>query len=63
MIMAEELCEGLPPPFLEFIVYIHSLGFDKKPDYQHLHTILLQCSEAETDQPIKVAPSSAPSSV
>src|SRR6266850_1857651 len=24
MITAEELCEGLPPPFLEFIIYIRS---------------------------------------
>ena len=56
---AEELCEGLPPPFLKFVVYVRSLGFDEKPDYQRLHTILLQCSETETDHPTRAAPSSA----
>ena len=30
----------------------HSLGFDEKPNYQYLHSILLQCSESqmETEQ-------------
>src|SRR5216684_7960797 len=55
-IMAEELCKGLPAPFCKFITYVHSLGFDQKPDYQYLHSILLQCLEAETNQPIKVPP-------
>ena len=55
-ITAEELCKGLPPPFSIFVIYVHSLGFDEKPDYTHLHTILLQCSE--TDQ--QVLPFSAP---
>ena len=50
------LCKGLPPPFSKFIIYICSLGFNKKPDYTHLHAILLQCSE--TDQ--QVLPFSAP---
>jgi hypothetical protein len=59
MTMAEELCKGLPPPFLKFVIYICSLGFDEKPDYERLHTILLQCSETETDQPTEVMPSSA----
>ena len=48
-ITAEELCEGLPPLFSEFIIHVRSLDFDKKPDYEHLHTILKQCSETETD--------------
>ncbi len=55
-IMVEELCEGLPTPFCKFITYVHSLGFDQKPDYQYLYSILLQCSEAETNQPIKAPP-------
>jgi len=40
--MAEELCEGLPVPFSKFVHYVCSLGFDKKPDYQYLHSVLLQ---------------------
>ncbi len=32
-IMVEELCKGLPAPFYKFITYVHSLGFDQKPDY------------------------------
>ena len=55
-IMAEELCKGLPAPFCKFVTYVHSLGFDQKPDYQYLHSILLQCLEAETNQPIKAPP-------
>ena len=38
---AEELCEGLPPSFCKFVTYVRSLGFDKKPDYQYLHSVLL----------------------
>jgi len=55
-IMVEKLCKGLPTPFCKFITYVHSLGFDQKPDYQYLHSILLQCLEAETNQPIKAPP-------
>ncbi|KAF8491566.1 kinase-like domain-containing protein [Russula emetica] len=55
-ITVEELCEGLPAPFCKFVTYVRSLGFDKKPDYQFLHSILLQCSETVTDQPIKAPP-------
>ena len=43
LIMVEELCKGLPSPFCKFVNYVHSLGFDEKPDYQHLCSILLQC--------------------
>lgn len=63
VITAEELCEGLPPPFLKFVVYVRSLGFEEKPDYQHLHTILLECSETKTGQSTKAAPSSVPPSL
>ncbi len=45
---AEELCEGLPVPFSKFVHYVRSLGFNKKPDYQYLHSVLLQCSQTET---------------
>ena len=54
-ITAEELCEGLPAPFSKFVTHVRSLGFDEKPDYQYLHSILLQCSESVTEQPINVA--------
>ncbi|KAF8487972.1 kinase-like domain-containing protein [Russula emetica] len=56
LITVEELCEGLPAPFCKFVTYVRSLGFDKKQDYQFLHSILLQCSETVTDQPIKAPP-------
>src|SRR5712675_3259145 len=46
-ITAEKLCEGLPPPFSKFVIHVRSLGFSEKPDYEHLHTILLQCSETD----------------
>ena len=28
LIMAEELCEGLPPPFSKFIIHVQSLGVE-----------------------------------
>jgi serine/threonine protein kinase len=55
-ITAEELCQGLPAPFCEFIDYVYSLDFSAKPDYQYLHSILSQCSAA-TDHPGKALPS------
>jgi serine/threonine protein kinase len=54
---AEELCEGLPAPFRNFVNYVSSLDFDGKPDYQYLHSILSQCSAAVTDHPGKALPS------
>ena len=59
-VMAAELCQGLPPLFSNFITYVHSLGFNKKLDYQHLHTILLQCLETKIDQHSMVLPSTPP---
>ena len=58
-VMAEELCEGLPTPFHKFVTYVHSLGFDAKPDYQYLHSIISQCSAAEADHPGETLPSPA----
>lgn len=57
----EELCEGLPSPFREFINHVRFLGFDEKPDYQYLHSILLQCAQCEMDQFDKALLPSAPS--
>ena len=48
-ITAEELCEGLPTLFCQFISHVCSLGFDEKPDYQYLHSILSQCSKSQTE--------------
>jgi serine/threonine protein kinase len=62
-ITAKELCEGLPTPFCEFVTHVRSLGFDEKPDYQHLYSIISQCSEIEIDQPTKTPCFSAPSPV
>lgn len=56
-ITVEELCKGLPTPFCEFVTHVRSLSFNKKPDYQFLHSILLQCSKKPvTDQPINAPP-------
>ena len=55
-ITIKELCKGLPAPFCKFVTYVCSLGFDKKPDYQFLHSILKQCSKTMIDQPINVLP-------
>ena len=55
-ITAEELCKGLPAPFCEFVTYVCSLGFKEKPNYQYLYSILLQCSETMTGQPIEALP-------
>jgi serine/threonine protein kinase len=57
LITMKELCEDLPASFCKFITYVCSLGFNEKPDYQYLHSILLQCLETMTNQPIKVPPS------
>jgi hypothetical protein len=39
-IMVEELCEGLPTSFCNFVSHVHSLDFDRKLDYQYLYSIL-----------------------
>ena len=55
-ITVEELCKGLPAPFCKFVTHVRSLGFDEKPDYQFLQSILLQCSETVNAQSIKALP-------
>ena len=54
-VTVEELCTGLPLPFSEFVTYVYSLGFDQKPDYQYLHSILLQCLQVEANQPVEAS--------
>src|SRR5229473_4552324 len=41
--MAKTLCKGLPQLFIKFIQHIWSLGFEDKPDYRYLHSLLAQC--------------------
>jgi len=54
----EELCKGLPTFFHNFISHVCSLNFDRKLDYQYLHSILLWVSNSETeiDPPSSVLP-------
>ena len=54
-VTVEELCAGLPSPFSKFVTYVRSLGFDQKPDYQYLHSILLQCLQVEANQPVEAS--------
>lgn len=34
LISAEELCEGLPPVYAKVFLYVRSLGYEEKPDYE-----------------------------
>ncbi|KAI9446294.1 hypothetical protein H4582DRAFT_2052369 [Lactarius indigo] len=55
------LCQGLPAPFLTFTKHIQSLGFDKKLQYDYLHTLLTQCSahrlNEDVSNPVTTSPS------
>jgi casein kinase 1 len=35
----EHLCQGLPPCFLDFMMYVRRLGFEENPDYAYLKNI------------------------
>jgi len=48
---AKTLCKGLPQPFIKFFQYIRSLGFEDKPDYRYLHSLLAQCIESLNQTP------------
>jgi casein kinase I family protein HRR25 len=61
-ITVEELCEGLPIPFFEFIRHIRSLGFNDKPNYEYLHSVISHCSQMEIDSPDEELSSSSASS-
>src|SRR5229473_1143804 len=50
--MAKTLCKGLPQLFIKFIQHIWSLGFEDKPDYQYLHSLLMQCILALNQMPL-----------
>jgi serine/threonine protein kinase len=60
-ITVENLCKGVPAPFVEFIKHVRSLGFREKPDYEYLQSIISQCSQLEIESPDEV-PSSPPCS-
>jgi len=36
----EELCEGHPPEFADYLWYCRSLGFEDEPDYAHLRSAM-----------------------
>ena len=59
--LAKTLCRGLPPPFIAFTHHIQSLGFDERPQYDYLHTLLTQCSARVSNgvasNPVTVTPS------
>jgi hypothetical protein len=58
-ITVEALCKGLPTSFCNFISHVRSLDFDRKLNYQYLHSILSWVSKSETakiDQPNNVLP-------
>lgn len=40
---AKTLCKGLPQPFIKFVQHIQSLGYEDKPDYRYLRSLLTQC--------------------
>lgn len=37
---AEQICEGFPKVFKEFLQYVRDLSFESEPNYAHLHSIL-----------------------
>jgi hypothetical protein len=43
------LCKGLPQPFVEFAGHIQCLGFQNKPDYKYLRSILEKCALPQTN--------------
>ncbi|KAH9024992.1 hypothetical protein EDB83DRAFT_2320023 [Lactarius deliciosus] len=55
------LCQGLPAPFLAFTKHIQSLGFNEKPQYDYLRSLLVQClahrSNEGVSNPITASPS------
>mmetsp|Transcript_70127 Transcript_70127/g.197852 ORF Transcript_70127/g.197852 Transcript_70127/m.197852 type:complete len:428 (-) Transcript_70127:184-1467(-) len=36
----DELCKGFPPEFVKYLEYCDSLGFDDRPDYDHLRRLI-----------------------
>ena len=41
----DELCEGLPEEFKEFIKYAREMKFTEEPDYEYLKNLLLKAAE------------------
>ena len=44
-ISLDELCEGLPEEFKEFIKYAKDLGFEQRPDYCYLNGLLYKAAD------------------
>ena len=44
-ISLDELCEGLPEEFKEFINYAKNLDFEQEPDYSYLNGLLMKVAE------------------
>jgi serine/threonine protein kinase len=61
-ITVEDLCKGLPTPFVDFISYVRCLRFNEKPDYEYLRVVISQCSQLEIVSPDEVLSSSTCSS-
>ncbi|KAI9428961.1 hypothetical protein H4582DRAFT_1828367, partial [Lactarius indigo] len=59
--LSKTLCQGLPAPFVAFRQHIQSLGFDEKPQYNYLHSLLMQClahsSDCVMSNPVTILPS------
>ncbi|KAI9430287.1 ser/thr kinase [Lactarius indigo] len=59
--LSKTLCQGLPAPFVTFRQHIQSLGFDEKPQYDYLYSLLVQClahgSDCVVSNAITVSPS------
>ncbi|KAI9429591.1 ser/thr kinase [Lactarius indigo] len=57
---SKTLCQGLPAPFVT-PQHIQSLGFDEKPQYNYLHSLLMQClahgSDCVVSNAVTVSPS------
>jgi hypothetical protein len=47
--LVKMLCQGLPLPIVTFMQHIQSLGFNEKPQYNYLHTLLTQCSASDSN--------------
>jgi len=46
----EELCEGCPPEFKEYMRYCRALEFEEKPDYSLLIDLLDKCKTVKKSQ-------------
>lgn len=46
MNMAEEdICDGCPAQFSQFLKYVKSLKFDERPNYEHINSLFKDLAE------------------